>query len=226
MRVLVVEDQLDIAEAVRTILEREKFAVTLAFDGDAGYEALVNDEFDVVVLDLVLPKRDGFAVCRAARAAGVQTPVIMLTARDAIVDRVRGLDAGADDYLAKPFAAEELAARIRALVRRGAAPVQSRITLGGVVVDRDARQVAVGGRRIDVAATEFRLIEYLALNAGIACTRESILARVWGIDFDGSSNIVDVYVSAIRRKLEKAGARDPIATVRGLGYRFEAPSRD
>ena len=220
MRILVIEDNQEIAEAVRAMLERRKFAVQIASDGESGLNALLEANFDAAVVDLVLPGRDGFSICRAARDEGVQTPVLILTARDAVEDRVRGLDAGADDYLVKPFVEEELAARLRALLRRGRAPVRAAISLGDLVVDQGGRIAMYKEQSLPLAATEFRVLEYLAVNANMAVSRRQILDRVWGEDFDGQSNIVDVYVSALRRKLEGAGARRRIETVWGVGYKL------
>jgi len=220
VRILVIEDNQEIAEAVRAMLERRKFAVQVENDGEAGLNALMDGSFDAAVVDLGLPGRDGFSICRAARDEGVQTPVLILTARDAVEDRVRGLDAGADDYLVKPFVEEELAARLRALLRRGRAPVRAAINLGDLVVDQGGRIAMFKEQSLPLAATEFRVLEYLAVNANMAVSRRQILDRVWGEDFDGQSNIVDVYVSALRRKLEGAGARRRIETVWGVGYKL------
>jgi two-component system OmpR family response regulator len=222
VRILVIEDQREIADALRAMLERRKYAVDLATDGETGYDLLLRGTYDAAVVDVVLPGRDGFALTRAARAEGVTTPVLFLTARDAVEDRVRGLDAGADDYLVKPFVEDELAARVRALLRRSPLPIRSALTVGDLVVDRGARAVQVAGREVPLGATEFRLLEYLAANVGLALSRAQILERVWGEDFDGSSNVVDVYVSAVRRKLAAAGARDRITTVWGVGYSLHA----
>jgi DNA-binding response OmpR family regulator len=222
VRILVIEDQREIAEALRSMLERRKYAVELASDGDTGYDLLLRGTYDAAIVDVVLPGRDGFALTRAARAEGISTPVLFLTARDAVEDRVRGLDAGADDYLVKPFVEDELAARLRALLRRAPLPFRSTIDVGDLSIDRGGRSVRIGGREIPLGATEFRLLEYLASNAGIALTRAQILERVWGEDFDGSSNVVDVYVSAVRRKLASVGARDRISTVWGVGYTLHA----
>ena len=222
MRILVIEDQREISDAVRAMLERRKYAVDIAGDGESGFDMLLRGTYDAAIVDVVLPGRDGFAICRDARAEGVSTPVLFLTARDAVEDRVRGLDAGADDYLVKPFVEDELAARLRALLRRAALPIHSTLAVGDLVVDRGARAVRVAGREVPLGATEFRLLEYLAANAGIAVTRAQILERVWGDDFDGSSNVVDVYVSAVRKKLSAVGAPDRIATVWGVGYSLHA----
>lgn len=220
MRILVVEDNPEIADAVRIMLERRKFGVDVATDGVSGLDALLDASYDAAVVDIVLPGRDGFSICRAARDHGIQTPVLMLTARDAVEDRVRGLDAGADDYLVKPFVEEELAARLRALLRRGKLPVHATITAGDLVIDQGGRTAAYRGTLVPFAATEFRILEYLAVNANLVVSREQILERVWGDAFDGQSNIVDVYVSAIRRKLAAAGDRKRIATVWGVGYKL------
>jgi DNA-binding response OmpR family regulator len=220
MRVLVVEDNVEIAAAVRAMLERRKFAVNVAADGECGLDALLDANYDAAIVDLVLPRRDGFAICRAARDQGVQTPVLILTARDAVEDRVRGLDAGADDYLIKPFVEEELAARLRALLRRGRLPMHAKLVAGELVVDQGGRTVSYRDKPVALATTEFRVLEYLAINLNLVVSREQILERIWGDSFDGQSNIVDVYVSAIRRKLAAAGARKRILTVWGVGYKL------
>jgi len=221
MRILVVEDSVPVANAVRAMLERRKYAVDVATDGDTGLDYLLRDAYDVAILDVGLPKRDGFDIARKARANNVATPILMLTARDGVEDRVAGLDCGADDYLAKPFAEEELVARLRAISRRGSRPILDRVVAGPLVIDLAARAAAYDGKPVELGATEFRLLEFLARNAGIAFSRSDLLARIWDYEFDGSSNIVDVYVSQLRRKLRKAGAGDVIKTVWGVGYKFE-----
>jgi DNA-binding response OmpR family regulator len=221
VRVLVVEDHVEIARGIATMLTRRNYAVTLAHEGPRGLELLREEAFDLAVVDIVLPGLDGFSVCREARRAGVETPVLMLTAREEVEDRVRGLDAGADDYLVKPFAEEELAARLRSLARRGRLPLRETIKIGELTVDVGARSVSYRGSPVPLAATEFRLFELLARNRGLVLSRDRILDKVWGNGFDGESNIVDVYVSAIRRKLRAAGAKECIRTSRGLGYTLE-----
>ena len=222
MRILVIEDNTSVAAAVRSMLERRNYAVDLAYDGETGLERLLHRTYDAALVDVVLPKLDGFGVARAARAEGVQTPLLMLTARDGVEDRVRGLDSGADDYVVKPFAEEELVARLRAVTRRGERPVNEALRAGPLEIDLTARQVKCAGKSLELGATEFRMLEFFMRNAGIALTRDRLLERLWDYDFDGSSNIVDVYVSQLRRKLKRAGAADVIRTVWGIGYKFEA----
>jgi DNA-binding response OmpR family regulator len=222
MRILLVEDNLEIAGAVQRMLERERFAVTHVADGEMGLDYLIDGQFDLAVLDLVLPKMDGFSICAKAREEGTMIPVLMLTARDAVEDRVRGLDCGADDYLVKPFEARELVARVRALLRRGDRPVQSTLVAGTLRIDVAARRAFVDGNELKLGTTEFRLLEYLVRNAGQALSRAQILDRVWGDEFAGSSNIVDVYVGQLRRKIRAVNPTkdDGIATVWGVGYRL------
>jgi DNA-binding response OmpR family regulator len=222
VRILLIEDDAEIAASVRQLLERRACAVHVAYDGDSGLAALAADRFDVAVVDVGLPKRDGFNVARGARAAGIQTPMLMLTARDAVQDRVRGLGAGADDYLVKPFAEEELHARLRALLRRGAIPQREALAVGDLVVDTGARIVTIGGKTVPLAPTEFRVLEYLAAHAPNAATLDAILDVVWGLTFDGPQNIVEVYLSAIRRKLRAFGADKRLVNVRGFGYKLIA----
>jgi DNA-binding response OmpR family regulator len=220
VRILLVEDDREIADSVRVMLERRKFSVSVSNDGPSGLQALLGQSFDAAIVDISLPKQDGFSVCRHAREAGVEIPVLMLTARDAIEDRVRGLDGGADDYLTKPFVEEELAARVRALLRRRPIPIRSRHTAGDVTLDSGARTLEVRGRQVELGATEFRVLEYLMANEGLVLSRDQIADRVWGPTFEGSLNIVEVYVSALRRKLRGAAAAARIVTVWGVGYKL------
>jgi DNA-binding response OmpR family regulator len=221
MRVLLVEDDPEIAGAIRTMLARQKFAVDLAADGEAGLDCLLRGTYDVAIVDVMLPKRDGFSLCRSARAEGIATPLLILTAREAVEDRIRGLDAGADDYLIKPFDDQELAARIRALLRRAdRPPMTEKLAVGTLVVDPAARAATVEGKPVDLGATEFRLLELLARHRAMTLSRAQILERIWEYDFQGSSNIVDVYVSQLRRKLRGLGSTASIVTVWGVGYKL------
>ncbi len=220
MRVLVVEDNAAVAESIRTMLEARQFAASVVPDGPTGLEHLLERSYDAAIVDVGLPGIDGFEVARGARAEGVQTPILMLTARDAVEDRVAGLNCGADDYLVKPFVEEELLARITAILRRGDRPVLGVVEAGALRVDLAARVVTYDGKPVSLGTTEFRLLEFLARNAGIALSRAQIVERIWDYDFDGSSNIVDVYVSQLRRKLKSLGAASIIETVWGIGYRL------
>jgi DNA-binding response OmpR family regulator len=222
VRVLVVEDNAAVAESIRTMLEARQFAASVVPDGPTGLEHLLERSYDAAIVDVGLPGIDGFEVARGARAEGVQTPILMLTARDAVEDRVAGLNCGADDYLVKPFVEEELLARIAAILRRGDRPMLGVVEAGALRVDLGARVVTYGGKPVSLGTTEFRLLEFLARNAGIALSRAQIVERIWDYDFDGSSNIVDVYVSQLRRKLKSLGAASIIETVWGIGYRLRS----
>ncbi|MBI5156395.1 MAG: response regulator transcription factor [Acidimicrobiia bacterium] len=217
--VLVVEDDDAVRRSVERALSYEGHRVITADDGMAGLLAVADKAPDLVVLDVMMPVLDGLAVCHRLRDAGDRTPVLMLTARHELDDRVAGLDAGADDYLVKPFALEELLARVRALLRRssptGDAPS---LRVGDLVLDPGARTVRRGSRAIDLTKTEFDLLELLMLNARIVLTRDTIYERIWGIDFETSSNSLDVYVGYLRRKTELEGEARLIHTVRGVGY--------
>jgi two-component system, OmpR family, response regulator len=222
MRILLVEDEMKLSRALRRGLEREGYSVDGAAEGvDALHMATEND-YDAVILDVMLPGLDGLSVCRQMRDRDRWAPVIMLTARDAIDDRIRGLDAGADDYLVKPFAYGELLARLRALVRRGPAERPTLLTVGDVTLDPAAHAVERRGRTVDLSPKEFSLLEFLMRHAGEVLSRERILEHVWAYDYDGLSNVVDVYVSYLRKKLERPFGSQLIRAVRGVGYILEA----
>ena len=219
MRILVVEDERKVAGFIRQGLLEEGHAVEVVRDGAAALEALADEApYDLVVLDVMLPGRDGFDVLKTLRARGVRTPVLLLTARDTVADKVTGLDLGADDYLAKPFAFEEFLARVRALLRRGRGGGEPVLRVGDLCLDPATRAVTRGRRRISLTAREYALLEYLIRRAGRVLTRPLITQHVWGMDFDPESNIVDVYVGYLRRKIDGDGEARLLHTVRGAGY--------
>ncbi|MDP9331190.1 MAG: response regulator transcription factor [Actinomycetota bacterium] len=218
MRILLVEDELKMTRAVRRGLEQEGYAVDSVSDGEDALHRGLNEDYDAIVLDVMLPGRDGFAVCRELRTRGRWAPVLMLTARDGVEDRIRGLDAGADDYLVKPFAFGELLARLRALVRRGGAERPTALTTDDVVLDPAAHTVTRDGELIELSAREFALLEFLMYHAGEVVSRTRILEHVWDVNYDGFSNVVDVYIGYLRKKLELPFDRPFIRTVRGVGY--------
>jgi two-component system response regulator MprA len=220
-RLLVVDDDSEVREALGRALKLEGFSVTLAADGAEALKAVRDTPPDALVLDVAMPGIDGLAVARALRAAEDRTPILMLTARDAIADRVFGLNAGADDYLVKPFALVELVARVNALLRRATQhtpPPPPMLECGDLALDLAARQVIRAGRRADLTKTEFELLELLLRNSGRVVTRELIIDRVWGYDFGPGSNSLEVFVSTLRRKTEIGDAPRVIHTVRGVGY--------
>jgi DNA-binding response OmpR family regulator len=218
--VLVVEDEPLIAEVVARALGREGLAVNVVGDGDAALEAAGAEQYDLVVLDLMLPGCSGLEVCREIRRTDVQTPIIMLTACDALEDKVIGLDSGADDYVTKPFELEELQARVRSLLRRARPVLSTRLEVAGLVLDGAAREARFDSRPIFLTDTEFRLLEHLMRHPGQVCRRHELLEQVWGYHFDPGSNVVDVFIRRLRHKLEASGCPPRIETVRGIGYRL------
>jgi DNA-binding response OmpR family regulator len=218
VRILVVEDERKVAAFIRTGLEDETFSVEVAADGLAGEEAARRGDYDLIVLDLMLPGRDGVEVCRNLRSAGVRTPVLMLTARTSLQDKVAGLDSGADDYLTKPFAFEEFLARVRALLRRGPAAAGLPLRFADLVLDRDKLRVRRQGRDIQLTHREYVLLEYLVRHPGQVLSREDLADNVWGHEIDSGSNVIDVTVSHLRGKVDRGPGRQLIQTVRGLGY--------
>ena len=220
MRILVVEDDRKVASFIRKGLEEEGHAVEVAGDGAEAIERVADGSpWDLVVLDVMLPKRDGFSVLKTLREDGLTTPVLMLTARDAVGDRVTGLDLGADDYLTKPFAFEEFLARVRALLRRAAAAGPSPVLrMADLTLDPATREVRRGSRRVELTAREYTLLEYFMRSPGRILSRPMLAQHVWGLDFDSESNVVDVYVGYLRRRIEASGEKKLLHTVRGVGY--------
>jgi two-component system response regulator MprA len=222
-RLLVVDDEPAVRDALRRALTLEGYAVDLAFDGEQALGALAVDEPDAVILDVLMPGVDGLVVCRRIRDRGSRVPVLMLTARDAVGDRVAGLDAGADDYVVKPFALEELLARVRALLRRTRPDGEETLVFGDLSADLGTREVRRGNRSIELTRTEFNLLELFLRNPRQVLERSLILERVWGYDFGPTTNSLDVYVGYLRRKTEAAGEPRLIQTVRGVGYTLREP---
>jgi two-component system OmpR family response regulator len=218
LRILVVEDELKMARAIRRGLEHEGYAVDVAVEGEDALFRATEYEYDALVLDVMLPRMDGFVLCEALRKEGRWVPVLMLTARDGLEDRIRGLDVGADDYLIKPFAFGELLARLRALIRRGPSERPAVIRVGDVTLDPAAHTVTRGERPVQLSPREFALLEFLMRSPGEVLSRSRILEHVWDYNYEGFSNVVDVYVGYLRRKLEAPFGRPFIRTVRGIGY--------
>ena len=223
MRLLVVEDDTKTAAFVAKALKAEGFAVDLMRDGDGALAALGVTPFDAVVLDIMLIGRDGLSVLKQMRARGNQTPVLLLSARGALTDRVEGLNAGADDYLPKPFALEELIARVHALVRRGGGAKSPLLRVGDLTLDTVSHLAERGGRKIELTAREYRLLEYLMRSAGRVCSRMLILEKVWDYSFDPGSNLVDVYVAKLREKIDAGRESKLLHSVRGEGYVMKEP---
>jgi two-component system OmpR family response regulator len=222
MRVLVVEDHERMADLIRRGLEEDGYAVDLAATGEDGRWMAAEQSYDAILLDVMLPAADGFQICREIRDAGCWAPILMLTARDAVGDRVRGLDAGADDYLTKPFSFEELLARLRALLRRGAAERPAVLRVGDLELDPASHVVHRGDERITLTAKEYALLEFFMRHAGEALTRATLIEHVWDVAFAGDSNVVDVYVRYLREKIDRPFGVDSLETVRGVGYRLRA----
>ena len=222
MRLLVVEDEVKMAGLLRRVLEEEGYAVDVTGSGGEALWLGTENPYDAIVLDLMLPDVDGFAVCRGLRERGRWTPVLMLTARDAVRDRVAGLDAGADDYLTKPFSLAELLARLRALIRRGATERPAVLRVGDLSLDPAARSVSRDGRAIELTAKEYALLECFMRHPGEVLTRTRLIEHVWDFAYEGDSNVVDVYVRYLRNKVDRPFGRDSIETVRGSGYRLRS----
>ena len=217
MRILVVEDEKKIAGFVKRGLKEEGYAVDVAADGDEGYELASVNDYDLIILDIMLPKCDGVTLCKKLRSDKVDTPVIMLTAKTSVQDKVTGLDAGANDYLTKPFAFEELLARMRVLLRRTVQPA-TRLQVADLALDLLSHKVTRADRDIILSSREFALLEYLMRNAGAVVTRTMISEHVWDIDFDTSTNVIDVYINYLRNKIDADFDKKLIQTIRGRGY--------
>jgi two-component system OmpR family response regulator len=226
MRILIVEDEPKMAALIARGLREEGYAVDVATTAEDAIWYGSENDYDTIVLDVMLPDGNGFDVCAGIRGAGRWSPVLMVTARDAVADRVAGLDGGADDYLTKPFAFDELLARIRALVRRGSARRPAVLTAGPLRLDPASREVTVGEAKVDLTSREFALLECLLRHPDVVLSRTRIREHVWDFSFDGNSNVVDVYIRYLRDKIDRAFGLTLIETVRGAGYRIRTASRD
>lgn len=218
MRILIIEDDKSLNRIITKHLQEAGYAVDCCFDGEDGLSYMEAMQYDCVILDWMLPKRDGLSVLREYRLRGLSSPVLMLTAKDSVTDRVSGLDAGADDYLIKPFAFDELLARVRAMLRRQGETKQIILTLADLSMDTASHTVMRAGRQIVLTSREYALLEYLLRNQGIIQTRSQISDHVWNFDFDYDSNVVDVYIRYLRGKIDKGFDAPLIHTVRGFGY--------
>lgn len=218
MRILIAEDERDLNELIRKKLTGDGYSVDACFDGQEALDYLMSAEYDGVILDVMMPKMDGMQVLQEMRSQGMQTPVMFLTARDSVDDRVKGLDAGAKDYMVKPFAFRELMARVRAMTREKYGTVSNCLQVGDLTLDTGSQEVRRGSRRIDLSAKEYALLRYMMTNRGIVLSRERIENHVWNYDYEGGTNVVDVYIRYLRRKIDEGEEKKLIHTVRGRGY--------
>lgn len=218
MRILFAEDERDLNDIITKKLTSQGYSVDSVYDGEEAIDILSYTDYDAVILDIMMPKVDGFAVLRALRSKGKSTPVLFLTARDSVQDRVAGLDSGANDYLVKPFSVEELLARIRAMTRTAFGVSDSLLSVGDLTMDTAAKVVKRGGKEIPLSAKEYALLEYLMHNAGIVLSREKIENHIWNFDYEGGTNVVDVYIRYLRKKIDEGYDKKLIHTVRGRGY--------
>ena len=218
MRILFAEDERELNHIITKKLTSQGYSVDSVYDGEEAIDILSYTDYDAVILDIMMPKADGFAVLRALRSKGKNTPVLFLTARDSVQDRVAGLDSGANDYLVKPFSVEELLARIRAMTRTAFGVSDSLLSVGDLTMDTAAKVVKRGGKEIPLSAKEYALLEYLMHNAGIVLSREKIENHIWNFDYEGGTNVVDVYIRYLRKKIDEGYDKKLIHTVRGRGY--------
>lgn len=220
MRILIAEDDRDLNALIEKKLTKEKYSVDCAFDGGEALDFLRLAEYDCVLLDVMMPVKDGFEVIKAIRAKGLEVPVIFLTARDAVSDRITGLDSGANDYIVKPFSFDELMARIRANTRQNTGAGSCIYQVSDLTLDTSRHKVIRGGREITLSAKEYQLLEYLMKNTGIVLTRENIENHIWNFDYEGGTNVVDVYIRYLRKKIDDGFEEKLIQTVRGTGYKI------
>ncbi|MBQ5331430.1 MAG: response regulator transcription factor [Oscillospiraceae bacterium] len=224
MRVLVVEDEKRLADAIKLLLEKEKIITDVSYNGIDGLDNALSAIYDVIILDVMLPGMDGFSVIENIRKEGIETPVMMLTAKSAVTDKVKGLDRGADDYLTKPFVTEELLARVRALGRRSTAGIVSsdELSFGDLKLDTASFEVSCGQKSVKLGLKEYSILEMLMINKGNAISKDMLITKIWGYDSDAQDNNVEVYVSFLRKKLSFLGSKTAIKTLRGIGYKLES----
>lgn len=221
MIILIVEDEVKITRFIKKGLEMEHYSVEVAYDGEEALAKAEVNNYDLIVLDIMLPKVDGFAVCRQLRDKKIETPIIMLTARDMVEDRIKGLDAGADDYLVKPFAFGELLARIRALLRREKTVKNTMLQIDDLTLDPSTHEVMRNNKEIPLSNKEYRLLDYMMRRPGYVCTRTMIGEHIWGYNFIDESNVIDVYISYLRRKIDSGHRNKLIHTIRDVGYKIQ-----
>lgn len=218
MRILLVEDEKKLAAFIKRGLKELLYVVDVEYDGECGLFAALNNPYDLIILDIMLPKKDGIFVCREIRKKNITTPILMLTARDDVEDKISGLDAGADDYLTKPFAFNEFAARVRALLRRSKSSTSNKIRVADLELDQMTHDVTRGGNKIELTSTEYKLLELLMLNSGQVVTRTMISEHIWADDFDTFSNVINVYITYLRKKIDTNHHPKLIHSLRGVGY--------
>ena len=226
MRILVIEDNHRLSNSLKLNLAHEGYSVDIAYDGQEGQDLAELTPYDLIILDILLPEKDGLEVCRELRRRRIHTPILLLTARDSVDDRVQGLDCGADDYLVKPFAMRELLARLRALLRRPQPYTSRQLEIGELILDPVIHSVEREGRPIDLTPREFALLEYLMYHPNQVITREMIEQHIWNYDLECESNVIDVYVRRLRRKIDDPFATKLLTTIRGVGYRLTHPPRE
>lgn len=220
MRILVIEDNRQLAELIKRGLSEEGYAVDIALSGEEGEDYTDSIPYDLIILDIILPGKDGISICQGLRERGIKTPVLMLTAKDSLNDKVIGLDSGADDYVVKPFEFEELYARIRALLRREENLLPQKLQIGDLVLDMSTRRVWRGQRPIELTAKEYAILEYLMRHPDLVITRIMMEQHIWNLELDSTSNLIDVYISRLRRKIDEGEESSLIQTIKGVGYRL------
>jgi len=224
MTILVVEDEVKIVRFIKKGLEMEHYTVEVAYDGEEALDKALINTYDLIILDVMMPKMDGVEVCRKIREQKIETPIIMLTAKDTVEDRIKGLDAGADDYLVKPFSFGELVARMRALLRREKIVKSTKLQVGDLILDPATHEVYRGDKNIQLSSKEYRLLDYMMRRPGHVCTRTMIGEHIWGYNFTDDSNVIDVYISYLRKKVDSGFKKRLIHTIRDVGYKVQDKS--